>query len=63
MIDAQITFLAECKLSLPDWADGETDQQKLDDWIQDATEEPLEALRCVQAKWVIVGYLVEEVKK
>ena len=55
--------MADCKLTLPDWAEGETDQQKLDAWIQDATEEPLEALRCVDAKFIIVGYLVEEVKK
>ena len=63
MATARISFLADCKLTLPDWADGETDQQKLDTWIQDATDEPLEALRCVDAKFIIVGYLVEEVKK
>ena len=60
MTTARISFLADCKLNLPDWIEGETDQQKLDEWIRSATEEPIEALRCVDAKFIIVGYLTNE---
>ena len=57
MAQARITFVADCTLNLPDWLEGETDEQKLENWIASATEEPLEALQCVDAKWTIVGYL------
>lgn len=62
MTTARVSFLADCTMNIPDWIEGENDQQKLDNWIADATEEPMEALRCVDAKFIIVGYLTNENK-
>lgn len=60
MTIARISFLADCKLNIPDWIEGETDQQRLGNWLEDANVEPIEALRCVDAKFIIVGFLEED---
>jgi hypothetical protein len=54
---ARIIFTADCELEIPEWAEGETDQDKLTKWIESARQEPIEALRCVDAKWIITGEL------
>jgi hypothetical protein len=57
---AKILFSALVELELPEWAEGETDQDKLDEWLACAEEEPLFALESVNANWIITGMLKNE---
>jgi hypothetical protein len=57
---AKIFFSALVELKLPEWAEGETDQEKLDEWLASAEEEPLLALQCLKADWIITGMLKNE---
>lgn len=63
LTNARITMLADFDLVIPEWYEGDTPQHQLDEWIKSAQEEPIEAQRCVNARYVIVGYIKDEVKK
>jgi hypothetical protein len=54
---ARIFFSALVDLELPEWAEGETDHEKLEEWLESAREEPMEALHGLDADWIITGML------
>ena len=60
MSTANLTFTATAELDMSNpYLEGNTDEEKLQFWLEGANEEPLLALYGVTAKWDIKGEITK----
>jgi len=61
MTTAHLIFTATAELNLDSdtFPKGMTDQEKLQFWLSGARNEPLLALACVDAKWIVTGEVIK----